>query len=256
MKLSVITINLNNASGLEETIRSVICQKFVDYEYIIIDGNSTDESINTIKKHSAHIHYWVSEPDAGIYNAMNKGILNASGEYLIFMNSGDCFIGSNTLANVFSEEHTEDLLVGNIIMNWKRYRERLSCPDKITFYYFFTGGTLHHQATFTKRTLFNEIGLYDEQLKICSDWKFALLAVVKYNKSVKKIDEDISLRDVTGISNADEFSSCLKKEHKETLKEQFPYFYDDYKELYKIKRFTFKRLKKHIKWRLRKLIRG
>ena len=256
MKLTIVTINRNNADGLLQTIQSVINQKFTDYEYIIIDGNSTDDSVDIIKKHSEHIHYWVSESDSGIYNAMNKGIKKATGEYIIFMNSGDCFICSDTLANVFSEEHTEDLLVGNIIMNWKRFKERLSCPDKITFYYFFTRGTLHHQATFTKATLFDEVGLYDEQLKICSDWKFALLAVVKYNKPVKKISEDIALRDVTGVSNADELISCRKKECDETLKVCFPRFYDDYKELYRLKRFTFSRLKRRIKWRLRKFIRG
>jgi hypothetical protein len=171
------------------------------------------------------------------------------------MNSGDCFISENTLANVFSKEHTADLLVGNIIMEWKRFNERRTCPSKITFYFFFTD-TLHHQATFTKRILFDEIGLYDEELKICSDWKFALFAIVKYDKSLEKLEEDIALRDVNGISNAEGFASIIKKEHNETIQKYFPYFYEDYKELYLLKRFTFHRLKKHIKWRLRKFLRG
>jgi glycosyltransferase involved in cell wall biosynthesis len=256
MKLSIITVNKNNADGLEKTIQSVICQKFTDYEYIIIDGNSTDNSVNVIKKYSDSIHYWISEPDTGIYNAMNKGIKIATGEYVILMNSGDRFVDKNTLFHVFSKEHTADLLVGNIIMEWKRFNERRSCPSKITFYHFFAGDTLHHQATFTKRALFDEIGLYDEELEICSDWKFALFAIAKYNKSLEKLNEDIALRDVNGISNSEKFTSLLKKEHEETLQKDFPYFYDDYKELYLLKRFTFHRLKKHIKWRLRKIIRG
>lgn len=254
-KLSIITINLNNADGLEKTIQSVICQKFVDYEYIIIDGNSTDDSVGIIKKYADDIHYWVSESDSGIYNAMNKGIKKANGEYVIFMNSGDRFADSNTLTHVFSKEHTADILVGNIILEWKRFNERRECPSRITFHHFFSGNTLHHQATFTKRSLFDEIGLYDEQLKICSDWKFALLALAKYNKSVEKIDEDIALRDVAGISNLKESINIIKKEHHDTLKEYFPYFYDDYEFLHRKTRFTFKRLKKHLMWRLKNLLR-
>jgi glycosyltransferase involved in cell wall biosynthesis len=241
---------------LEKTIQSVICQKYTDYEYIIIDGNSTDNSVEIIKKYSGRIHYWISEPDTGIYNAMNKGIRKAKGKYVIFMNSGDCFISVNTLMNVFSSEHTADLLVGNVIMKWKWYKEKRLCPSKITFYFFFTGDTLRHQATFTKRNLFDEIGLYDEQYKICSDWKFALFAIIKYNKSLEKLEEDIALVDTSGISIADEFASCLKKERADVIKEYFPYFYEDYSELYRLKRFTVHRLKKQIVWRLRRLSEG
>jgi len=84
MKLSIITVNLNNAAGLQKTIESVITQTFTDYEYIIIDGGSTDGSVDVIKQHADKITYWVSEPDKGIYNAMNKGILQAKGEYCLF----------------------------------------------------------------------------------------------------------------------------------------------------------------------------
>jgi hypothetical protein len=172
------------------------------------------------------------------------------------MNSGDCFISENTLANVFSKEHTADLLVGNIIMDWTRYQERRSCPSKITFYFFYTGDTLRHQATFTKRILFDDIGLYDEQYKICSDWKFALLAIIKYNKSLEKLEEDIALIDTTGISITNKFAPCLKNERADILKEYFPFFYEDCNELYRLKRFTVHRMKLYIKWRLRRLLCG
>jgi glycosyltransferase involved in cell wall biosynthesis len=89
MKLSVITINYNNAIGLRKTIESVVNQTFRDYEYIIIDGGSTDGSVDVIKEYADKIDYWVSEPDKGIYNAMNKGVAAAHGEYTNFLNSGD-----------------------------------------------------------------------------------------------------------------------------------------------------------------------
>lgn len=253
MKLSIITINKNNAGGLEETILSVICQEFTDYEYIVIDGNSTDNSVEIIKKYADRIHYRISEPDTGIYNAMNKGIRKATGEYVIFMNSGDRFIHEQTLLNVFSKEHNSDLLIGNIILDGNLFKERKNVSRKITFYYLLTE-ILWHQATFTKRSLFDEIGLYDEQLKISSDWKYALLALVKYNKSFEILDEEIALVETKGISGSDKANQWAKKEHDETIEKYFPYFYDDYKELYRLKRFSCHRLERHIIWKLRKII--
>ncbi len=100
-KVSVITINYNNAQGLQKTIDSVISQTFKDYEFIIIDGGSTDESVDIIRKNSGKISYWVSEKDGGIYNAQNKGAKKASGEYCLFLNSGDFLMDSQTLEKVF-----------------------------------------------------------------------------------------------------------------------------------------------------------
>ncbi|GHT24682.1 glycosyl transferase [Bacteroidia bacterium] len=257
MKVSIVTVNLNNATGLEKTIQSVVSQTFTDYEYIIIDGNSSDNSVEVIKQYADHISYWVSEPDAGIYNAMNKGIKQAKGDYVIFMNSADCFINSDTLSNVFSKEHTADLLVGNMIEDRKRLKARCAYPSKLTFYYFFAGQTLVHQATFTKRTLFDELGLYDEHLKICADWKFALLALFKYNKSIENLHEDIALMDLTGLSYSDNAQQCIRQEREETLKKYFPYFYDDYQELYRLKQYSLSGLKRLIIGRrMRKFLRG
>lgn len=97
MKYSIITVNLNNANGLKETIDSIVNQTCCDYEYLIIDGGSTDDSLSIIKQYKDQIDYWVSEPDKGIFNAMNKGINVSHGDYLIFMNSGDCFNNGKVL---------------------------------------------------------------------------------------------------------------------------------------------------------------
>ena len=112
MKLSIITVNLNNLEGLKKTYESVVCQTFTDYEWIVIDGGSTDGSREFIEQHQDKFAYWCSEPDKGIYNAMNKGIMRAKGEYLNFMNSGDCFACKETLAGVFNKPRKEDILYG------------------------------------------------------------------------------------------------------------------------------------------------
>jgi acetyltransferase-like isoleucine patch superfamily enzyme len=123
MKLSIITINRNNAAGLRKTIESVVSQTYTDFEYIIIDGASTDDSVNIIKEYAeatlpcgeglGERLYWVSEPDKGIYNAMNKGILKANGEYCLFLNSGDWLYDNDVLNDVFSISPTEDIVYGN-----------------------------------------------------------------------------------------------------------------------------------------------
>ena len=112
VKLSIITVNLNNLEGLKKTYESVVCQTFTDYEWLVIDGGSTDGSREFIEQHQNKFAYWCSEPDKGIYNAMNKGIVRAKGEYLNFMNSGDCFVKKETLAGVFGEERKVDILYG------------------------------------------------------------------------------------------------------------------------------------------------
>ena len=115
MKLSIVTINLNNVAGLHETIISVLNQSSADLEYIIIDGGSTDGSAELIKEYSDRIYYWVSEPDSGIYNAMNKGIRKASGEYLLFLNSGDALASDNIVEEVFRADHNEEILYLSLI---------------------------------------------------------------------------------------------------------------------------------------------
>ncbi len=114
VKLSIITVNLNNSAGLRKTIESIVKQTFKDFEYIIIDGGSTDGSAEVIKEFADKITYWVSEPDKGIYNAMNKGILHAKGEYLLFLNSGDWLADDDLLSKVFCEPRTADIIYGHM----------------------------------------------------------------------------------------------------------------------------------------------
>ncbi|MDU1906111.1 MAG: glycosyltransferase family 2 protein [Dysgonomonas sp.] len=253
VEVSIITINKNNAQGLENTIISVLNQDFKNYEYIVIDGRSTDNSIDVIKKYEDSIDYWVSEVDDGVYDAMNKGIAKASGRYIIFMNSGDCFYSNDILSEIFGRNPDKDFIVGTAVTKGKWVNQRSYLPQKIDFFELATYPVCH-QAMFTKRSLFEELGYYDEQMKISADWKFLFLAVMLYNKKIGIIDKDIAWTEPNGMSASAEFSEIMRKERYDTIKEYFPYIYDDYLRAYQKKRISYKHLKLYIIWRLRRLL--
>lgn len=167
-KLSIITINYNNCAGLRKTINSVVAQTFTDYEWIVIDGGSTDGSKELIEENSSQFSFWCSEPDKGIYNAMNKGIDHANGEYYQFLNSGDAFINSHVLEKVFSCPSEADLLYGDYKLGNHAYVK--SFPEEITISYLLDD-CINHQASFYKKTLFSSYR-YDESFKIVSDWAY------------------------------------------------------------------------------------
>jgi glycosyltransferase involved in cell wall biosynthesis len=239
-KLSIITINLNNSIGLEKTISSVLNQSFKNFEYIIIDGASHDNSIEIIKKHSCNIYYWVSEKDDGIYNAMNKGLKQASGEYCLFLNSGDHFYSDNALKEIFDYHPTEDILYCNIEIKGNGKSRIHSFPDKLTFYWLFTE-FIGHPSTLIKRSLFNTYGYYNENYKIVSDWEFFLLAIAKYQVTCKHYDITFATLYEGGISTNIGSKELVIKERDQVMKEHFKLFYDDYSELYKIKHFNFRK---------------
>lgn len=170
MKLSIITINYNNCNGLKRTIDSVVSQTFSDYEWIVIDGGSNDGSFELIEKYQKHFTYWVSEPDGGIYQAMNKGIAHANGDWYIFLNSGDWLFNNEVLSMVFSSNHNADILYGDVMYHWpdKRGLELEKKPETLSLYYFYTE-TLCHQATLYKSEIF-KTHHYNENFRICSDW--------------------------------------------------------------------------------------
>ena len=210
MKLSIITINRNNKSGLQKTIESVVSQTFKDYEYIVIDGTSTDGSVDVIKQYADKITYWVSEPDKGIYNAMNKGILQAKGEYCLFMNSGDVLYDILVLEKIFSQNISAEIINGDLIKVYpdrdvlsksiaflrKKKGESLTLKDMLV-------GNLDHQSTLIKRALFDEYGLYAEDYKIVSDWIFLIQSIGLAGVRVEYVDVIISKFDMLGICNTE-----------------------------------------------------
>ena len=169
MKLSIITINYNNKEGLQKTIDSVVCQTWRDFEWIVIDGGSTDGSKELIEQYQQHFAYWCSEPDKGVYNAMNKGIKHAKGEYLNFMNSGDCFYEDNTLYKVFGNNCiSEDMIYGDWIRHESERNVFFHAPQEASLYTFYISN-ICHQALFIKTLILKTKG-YDESYHIYADW--------------------------------------------------------------------------------------
>lgn len=216
MKYSIITINYNNKDGLEMTINSVLGQSFQDFEYIIIDGGSTDGSVEVIKKYESQIDHWVSEPDKGVYNAMNKGIAMATGEYINFMNSGDAYHSSSALETIARIHSEDDIIIGG----YYETREGVSHtipPQDVTLLTLLKY-TINHQATFIKKSLFNK-RQYDESYIIMADAKFNFQSIILDNCSVKIIEDIIANYDTNGISSNYEL---YKSERKKFLYELFP----------------------------------
>lgn len=242
MKYSIITVNYNNKEGLRKTIESVIHQTFRDFEFIIIDGGSTDGSAEVLKKYDAQIDYWVSEPDGGIYQGMNKGIKKATGEYLNFMNSGDCFYASDSLEKVSHYNSDADFIVGkDYHYNSETNQGHASIqPPRTTMIHFFVA-TIDHQSSFIKRELFNNDSLYDENYRLVSDWIFFTEKIVKEQKKVQFIPDIVCLREEGGLSEKQWEKN--RKEIDQYL-HQFlpPGIYEDYATLAKIDKTNLYRL--------------
>jgi glycosyltransferase involved in cell wall biosynthesis len=213
MKLSVITINFNNKQGLEKTCESVFAQSYRNFEYLVIDGGSTDGSVEVIKNYELRMtngelpdraFRWVSEPDNGIYHAMNKGIKQGRGEYCYFLNSGDSLASDEALAKIFAVDSSESFICGNYLLDKKGQLE-LNTPyknrDWLFSLYDIYSGFLAHQAFFIKREMFDKYGLYDESLRIMSDWKLFFIAIGIHGESVAYKDIAVSVYDTEGLSS-------------------------------------------------------
>ena len=335
IKLSIITINYNNAEGLKKTLASVAAQTYPNIEHIIVDGGSTDGSVEIIREYadnqakgerleakgtenskadtpastlytlhltpSAHIVRWISEPDKGIYNAMNKGIEIALGkrivnsfnrselvedknkgieialgkrvvnddhtssplasslsplaskEYLQILNSGDILAAPDVTERMFQAignwqlkenckadiaasslsplasrlENCPPIFYGNMIKEWPDGRRAVDrCQDKDytpeSFYYFYRG-TLNHDCAYIRRDLFEKYGLYNEQMKICSDWEWYVRAIVLGGEKTVYTNIDVTVFDMTGISESDgKNRELIQKERREYLESILP----------------------------------
>lgn len=214
MKLSIITINYNDREGLQRTIESIIHQTFTDYEFIVIDGGSTDGSKEVIETYKDRIDYWVSEPDGGIYNAMNKGVRQAKGDYCNFMNAGDCFHSSTILEEIFNLSSSADIITGCHQENGQRNIGK----DGITMLMLYKWA-IDHQASFIRRSLCEKYP-YDEKYRIVSDWKFFIEALIIENCSFQFTDKVVVDVDMTGISNTN--LELDRQERRLVLQELFP----------------------------------
>ena len=239
--LSIITINYNRKSDLEATLKSVAEQSYGDFEYVVIDGGSTDGSVELLKSYSDEIDYWVSEPDKGIFDAMNKGIQAAKGEYLLFLNGGDIFLHPDALANAVDHLKSckEDIVYGDIMVEMSYGGElRFSYPDTLNFRYFLEHD-LPHQATFIRRQLFDQYGLYDPHNKINADWTFFVLTICKHQVSYRHIPCTFTRFQQGGITET--MTKLERVRSQESfLMEHFGMFYPDILRLVQSERNSLK----------------
>jgi glycosyltransferase involved in cell wall biosynthesis len=222
LKLSIITVNLNNRDGLLKTVESVFNQTCTGFEYLIIDGGSTDGSREIIETHSSKLSFWVSEPDRGIYHAMNKGIEKAKGEYVLFLNSGDFLVDGSVLEKVFQIDFSEEIVVGDchISQNGKVIFHATP-PDEISLVAFY-GRSIPHQSTFFLRDLFDRTGQYTENFKIHSDLEFFIKSLIIKNCSYRHIPVTVSNYNMEGISGSDFGKSLSENERNEIITNLVP----------------------------------
>ena len=216
-KISIITVNYNNLEGLKKTVENVKKQTFQDFEYVVIDGCSTDGSSNYLKENSDYFDYWVSEPDSGVYQAMNKGIKNATGEYLLFLNSGDHFYNDEVLEKNHQIIKDSDIIYFDLQVIEVDKKFIRDYPDTLSFSYF-VEDTLPHPATFIKKEAFLKTNLYKEDFKIVSDWKFFIDAICKFKLSYKRIAKPLSTFYIGGLSSNPENQIIKFNEKEEVLK--------------------------------------
>jgi len=200
MFLSIITVNFNNKKGLIQTIETVVNQECKDFEWIIVDGGSTDGSVEVIQDHIKHVDFWVSELDQGVYDAMNKGIKVATGDYILFLNSGDYFYTNEATKIINSLESNTDFIIYDYIKKTCSGNELIrqhAAPRSHLI-----SGMFCHQSVLHKRYMFDKIGLYDTSYKIAADYAFFLKGFFQYNATYSYVNEALILYDDTeGISD-------------------------------------------------------
>jgi glycosyltransferase involved in cell wall biosynthesis len=227
--ITIITINYNNKAGLYKTIQSVLLQDYENIDYIIIDGGSNDGSKELLKVYEDKLYYSVSERDNGIYNAMNKGIKKAKGDYILFLNSGDYFKNKTVISALVNGGNNADIIYGDILLQDKNQLKEVIYPDKITFKFFLLN-SLPHASALIRSSLFDIVGLYNETYKISSDWEFYLLALAKHNCSYKHVKIFVTIFGLEGISSNPENIQIIKNERDTSLHKYFPLVVDDYAE--------------------------
>lgn len=221
--LTLITVNYQNAAGLERTLRSVDRQTCQDFEHLVIDGGSRDGSVAVLQGCAKPYRHWLSEPDGGIYPAMNKGLARARGRYVQFLNSGDLLSGDEVVARMYAaleETRYPPILYGNMRKvlpgGGVRVCGRLQDLGLRTFYH----GTLNHSPAYIRRSLFEKYGPYDPTLKIVSDWKWYLQAIVLGGEEAVYAPIDVSLFEGGGISETQ--PELHAKERRQVLEALLP----------------------------------
>lgn len=227
MKISIVTINYNNAEGLRKTLASVSSQSYREIEHIIVDAASTDGSVDIIKKYADKVDYpaiWSSKKDKGIYNGMNAGISKASGDYIQILNSGDILAAPDVTERMVAALEANDnpeFLYGNMIKKDYATGKIIGRSTEVEYslrqYY---SSTMNHDCCYIHRSVYEKYGLYDESLKIVSDWKWFLLVIGLGKVKPVYVDIDVTIFDASGISESN--LELRNKERRQVLEELLP----------------------------------
>jgi len=240
LKVSVITVCLNCSNTIERTCKSVMSQTYSNFEWIVIDGNSEDETLKILNRYKDNISILISEPDSGIYEAMNKGIRLSTGEYIVFLNAGDSFYDQHTLKTV-SGFFGPELLYGKTVKRSCDNDKLVSYPEALSEDYLLNY-TLSHQSSYYQKNVFLKYGLYDEFYKIAGDYEFYARLIKEEKFSFRYIEEPLSIFYLDGISNDPLFRDRMKLEqHTLRLK-----YFKDYKKSYKYFKYKTRRLYKDL----------
>ena len=205
--ISIITVVYNNRDLLEKTIQTVANQCYRPFEYIVVDGNSTDGTIDIIKKYETEISTWISEKDTGIYNAMNKAVGLTNGEWIFFLNAGDLFVNEYVLEKIspYLTDNENDVVYGDILKQDKSgalFVKKSTPPgDKHKMYFC-------HQSVFCRTKICREMP-FDETYSLSADFKFFKLAFLKGFR-FKQIDLPITIFDTTGASHQNRIKGLLE----------------------------------------------
>jgi len=248
--ISIVTVNRNDADGLRRTLYSVMGQTFRDFEHIVIDGASSDSSVEVLAEYDSQLSYWVSEPDGGIYNAMNKGIANSRGRYLLFLNSGDHLAETTSLESAARHLADVQIVYFDLEIRGPDSEERriFSAPPVLSLG-FFLESTLPHPSTFIASNLFAAFGPYDESMRIAADWKAFLLFVCKHECEYRHVPELLSIFYADGISSQQHSLSVIRAEREKVLRSDFRSIVADIETGLKAKK-ELERLRRHIAIRI------
>lgn len=224
LKISIITVCLNDASNLFSTCESIRKQRYPNIEWIVIDGASTDRSLDVLSDYKDCIAHLISEPDKGIYDAMNKGIGLSSGDYLLFLNAGDRLTGPDVLYSVKPFSNI-GIIYGDIEVTSDGISEVLKFPQKLPKD-FLIKNMMPHQSTFIKRSLFDKYGCYDQSFRIAADYEFFVRTLYVHRVSSSYCKEVISVFHTGGVSNDPKWKSIRKLENHRIRKKYFwKYFF-------------------------------
>lgn len=221
-KVSIITVCFNEGGDIENTCKSVVFQNYNDYEWIVVDGGSTDKTLEILNKYKSSISVLISEKDRGVYDAMNKGIKIAKGEYLLFLNGGDYLYNNKVLRKVFHKNlYIGDVLYGNCCVLKKFEKPVMLDFSKNINKAFFLADCINHQSTFIKKDLFKKYGLYDEGYNILADYE-KWIYFAKNNSKFKKIPFIVSnFKGFDGLSSREKTKLAVKKEKEAIISKHF-----------------------------------